>query len=300
MEFRNIITFIRVAELHSFSQAAREMGYSQSAVSTQIAQLEEEFGVPLFDRIGRTVSLTSQGQEFLVYAQKIVRMAEDARNQIRSLPIESGELRIAMAESISISLFPEILSKYCALYPQVRVNIRTGDTNDMFRLLQQNEVDFIYTLDRRIAQSDMILILDKPEPVCFVASPEHPLAQKLLEHPDIPPFPLTELIAYPFILTEKRMSYREILDQILTARKLELTPRLEIGNTNLIKQLVKQNMGLALLPYFTVREEFETGSLIQLPVKDCPVEIWRQLIHHKAKWVTPAMQAMFTLIEQSY
>ena len=302
MEFRNLVTFIRVAELHSFSQAAREMGYSQSAVSTQISQLEEDLGVPLFDRIGRSVSLTAQGQNFLGHAQEILRMAEDARNQIRSLPIESGELRIAMAESISISLFPEILSKYCARYPQVRVNIRTGDTNDMFRMLQHNEVDFIYTLDRRIAQSDMILILDKPEPVCFVASPRHPLAQQLktqASEDSSPSLTLAELISYPFILTEKRMSYRELLDQHLTAHKLELTPQLEIGNTNLIKQLVQQNMGLAFLPYFTVREEIEKGSLIQLPVTDCPVKIWRQLIHHKSKWVTPAMQAMFSLIEQA-
>lgn len=299
MEFRNLVTFTRVAELHSFSQAAREMGYSQSAVSTQIAQLEEELGVPLFDRIGRTVSLTMQGQTFLAHAQEILRMTENARNEIKSLPIESGELRIAMAESISISLFPQILTEFCARYPQVRVNIRTGDTNDMFRMLQHNEVDFIYTLDRRIAQSDMILILDKPEPVCFVASPEHALAQKLAANPTLT-FQLKELISYSFILTEKRMSYRELLDQHLTAHKWELVPQLEIGNTNLIKQLVRQNMGLAFLPHFTVREDIENGSLIQLPVTDCPVKIWRQLIHHKSKWVTPAMQAMFTIIDQSY
>ncbi len=291
MEFRNLITFIRVAELHSFSQAAREMGYSQSAVSTQISQLEDDLDVPLFDRIGRSVSLTVQGQNFLVHAQEILRKAEEARNQLRSLPIESGELRIAMAESISISLFPNILSKFCARYPQVRVNIRTGDTNDMFRMLQHNEVDFIYTLDRRIAQSDLILILDKPEPLCFVAAPEHPISRRSS-------LTLAEIIRYPFILTEKRMSYRELLDQHLTAHKLELTPQLEIGNTNLIKQLVQQNMGLAFLPYFTVREEIENGSLIQLPVTDCPVKIWRQLIHHKSKWVTPAMQAMFSLLEE--
>lgn len=174
MEFRNLLTFTRVAELHSFSQAAREMGYSQSAVSTQIAQLEEELGVPLFDRIGRTVSLTAQGQNFLMHAQQILRMAEEARNQIQSLPIESGELRIAMAESISISLFPEILCKYCALYPQVRISIRTGDTNDMFRMLQHNEVDFIYTLDRRIAQSDLILILDSQSPSALWPLPSIP------------------------------------------------------------------------------------------------------------------------------
>ena len=162
MEFRNLLTFIRAAELHSFSQAAREMGYSQSAVSTQIAQLEADLGAPLFERIGRSVTLTAQGEDFLGYAQKIVRMTEDAQTHIRRLPIETGELRIAMAESISISLFPEILSRYCALYPQVRISLRTGDTNAMFHMLQHNEVDFIYTLDRRISRSDLILIQDRP------------------------------------------------------------------------------------------------------------------------------------------
>ena len=291
MEFRNLLTFIRAAELHSFSQAAREMGYSQSAVSTQIAQLEADLGAPLFERIGRSVTLTAQGEDFLGYAQKIVRMTEDAQTHIRRLPIETGELRIAMAESISISLFPEILSRYCALYPQVRISLRTGDTNAMFHMLQHNEVDFIYTLDRRISRSDLILIQDKPEPVCFIASPRHALAGASR-------LSLAEIIEYPFILTERRMSYRELLDQLLTARKMELTPRLELGNTDLIRQLVMENMGLSFLPLFTVQKEIKEGSLIQLPVTDCPIEIWRQIIQHKAKWVTPAMRAMFHLIDQ--
>ena len=65
MELRNINTFLHIAELHSFSRTARHLGYSQSAVSSQIAQLEAELGAPLFDRVGKTVRLTDAGQTFL-------------------------------------------------------------------------------------------------------------------------------------------------------------------------------------------------------------------------------------------
>lgn len=289
MELRTLATFIRVAQLRSFSQAARETGYSQSAVSTQIGQLERELGTPLFDRVGRTVSLTQQGQIFLEHAQNLVRMSETAKKSVQHTPLESGELRIAMAESLSISLFPSILTEYRRRFPQVNIILRTGGTDDMFRMLAQNEADLIYTLDRRIYQSDLVIVQDKPEPVCFTALPGHPLAQ-------MPGLSLSQLVSLPFLLTEKHMSYRLQLDHILASRGLELTPCLELGNTEMIKQFVLDGMGLSLLPLFVVERELAAGDLVALNVTDCPIEIWRQLIYHKGKWVTPAMQAMFDLI----
>ena len=289
MELRTLATFIRVAELRSFSQAARETGYSQSAVSTQIGQLERELGTPLFDRVGRTVSLTQKGQVFLEHAQNLVRMSETAKKAVQNTPLESGELRIAMADSLSISLFPSILTEYRRRFPQVNIILRTGGTDDMFRMLMQNEADLIYTLDRRIYQSDLVIVQDKPEPVCFTALPDHPLAQ-------IPDLSLSQLVSLPFLLTEKHMSYRMQLDHILASRGLELTPCLELGNTEMIKQFVLDGMGLALLPLFVVEKELAAGDLVSLNVTDCPIEIWRQLLYHRGKWVTPAMQAMFDLI----
>ena len=85
MELRTVNTFLHIAELHSFSRTARQLGYSQSAVSSQIAQLEAELGAPLFDRVGKTIALTPQGRQFFEYAQNILRMAENARNVMLSL-----------------------------------------------------------------------------------------------------------------------------------------------------------------------------------------------------------------------
>ena len=199
MELRNIRTFLTVAEQCSFSKAADILDYSQSTVTTQIQQLEQELGTLLFERIHKTVRLTASGVEFIDYAQRILRTTEDAKSAMKKLPNESGELRIAMAESLCTAFFPEILELYHKKYPNVNLHILTGDTDDMFYMLRHNEVDMVYTLDKRIYSSDLITALEKEEKVHFVASPDYPHSDRSLS--------LKELSESEFILTEKDMSY---------------------------------------------------------------------------------------------
>lgn len=291
MELRNLQTFLRAAELRSFSEAARQTGYSQSAVSAQIAQLERELGVPLFDRIGRTVSLTEQGRDFLEYAGRILRLTDAAARHLQKAPEVAGELRLAMAESLLLTAFPPVLAELRARYPQVRVVVRTGVTGEMVSLLERGQADLIYTLDRRIRQQALACELEQAEPVCFIAPVGHPLA-------DGRPRRLQELLGEPFLLTERRMSYRDQLDQLLAARGLTLEPVLELGNTELLCRLVGQGMGLSFLPGFVARPAAARGEVARIPVEDCPVDIWRQLIRHRGKFVTPAMQALTNLLHE--
>ena len=100
MELRNINTFLHIAELHSFSSAARELGYSQSAVSAQISQLETELGTPLFDRVGKTVRLTDAGQTFQSYARTLLITAQQAKAALLPARAVSGTLRVALADSV--------------------------------------------------------------------------------------------------------------------------------------------------------------------------------------------------------
>ena len=109
MELRNINTFLHVAELHSFSRAARDLGYSQSAVSSQIALLEDELGVPLFDRVGKTVCLTDAGQVFLRYARTLLTTAQQAKAALQPTPEARGSLRVAIADSLCSALMPGLL-----------------------------------------------------------------------------------------------------------------------------------------------------------------------------------------------
>ena len=135
MELRNINTFLHVAELHSFSRTARELGYSQSAVSTQIALLEDELGVPLFDRVGKSVRLTDAGQTFLRYARTLLTTAQQAKAALQPTPEARGTLRVAIADSLCSALMPALLEQFHTLCPRVEVSLRAANTQEMREML---------------------------------------------------------------------------------------------------------------------------------------------------------------------
>lgn len=290
MELRNIKTFLCVAEQCSFSKAAVMLGYSQSTVTTQIQQLEQEFGTLLFERIHKTVRLTAAGTEFVGFAQKMLLTADEAKNAMKRLPEENGELRIAMAESLCSTFFPDILERYHKEYPNVDLSITTGGTDDIFYMLRHNEADMVYTLDRRIYSLDLVTALEKEENVYFVASPSYSAAGKAVT--------LEKLTKYDFILTEKNMSYRKHLDELMASKSLQIRPFLELGSVEMIRTLVERGIGISFLPYYAVKDSIKNGTLVKIDVSENQIEVWRQLIYHKNKWVSPAMRAMIKLIKE--
>ena len=291
MELRNLTTFVRAAELRSFSQTARQLGYSQSAISMQIGQLEDELETCLFDRVGKNVTLTPQGLRFLEYAQNILSMTESARSMIKNAALISGQLRVAMAESVCMSIFPRVLERYCRLYPDVQLNVISGTAVDLPLALAQNDADLVYQLDEPICRSDLVVPLSRPEPIVFIAPSGHPLTRRSR-------VTLADCAAEPFILTEKGLSYRGKLDALLAREGLQITPFLEISNTDVIVRLVKSGAGLSFLPEFVAHEAIERGDVARLNVEGLDIALYRQLIYHRGKWITPAMQAMIDLICQ--
>ena len=135
MELRIINTFLHIAELRSFSRAARELGYSQSAVSAQIAQLEAELETPLFDRVGKTVRLTDAGQTFLSYARTLLATSEQAKAALQPARQVGGTLRIALADSLCSAFLPDLLQRYHALCPQVELVLHSATADEMMQWL---------------------------------------------------------------------------------------------------------------------------------------------------------------------
>ena len=287
MELRNINTFLHVAEMHSFSRAARELDYSQSAVSSQIAQLEEELGVPLFDRVGKTVRLTDAGQTFLHYARTLLTTAQQAKAALQPAPEARGTLRVAIADSLCSALMPGVLARFHALCPRVEVSFRSGSTQEMQDMLAANRADLAYTFDQPVTSPAFVRLLDEPEPCCFLAPAGHPLAGRQ-------GLTLADLAGQEFLLTERGMSYREALEQLLAARQLTLRPYLELGDAALLCRLVEDGMGLTFLPQY-IMDACLTGRAVPLEVADCRIEMRRQLFCHKEKWITPQMQVFIRL-----
>lgn len=292
MEFREITTFLQVAQHQSFSKAARQLGYSQAAVTIQIKQLENELGVHLFDRIGKQISLTHQGQVFYQYAISIQKDLAQARQAVSDSSELNGKLCLGTIESICASIFPELLSEYHRLYPEVTISIVTDSPDVLLERMNENAIDIVYLLDRRIYDNRWHKTLEIPEENIFVASPGHKLAQAGRE------LELDEVLQFPFLLTEKDASYRHMLEQYLAASDRSIRPFLEIGSTEFIIHMLLKNTGISFLPEFTIRREVEQKRLTALKVRGFQMQTWRQIFYHKDKWVTREMQEFLRLAQK--
>lgn len=291
MEFRNLKTFLCIAETGSFTGAAKQLGYVQSTVTIQIKQLEEELGTVLFDRIGKRIELTSSGQAFMQYANQLVYISEQARQFCKQPEKIEGNLRIGILESLLMEVLSEKLLDYHKMLPLIKVQTRTSPANDLFEMLKQNKLDIVYFLGKKMHSPEFIHAWSEPVRIIFVTHPSNKLACKK-------EVLLRELADESFILTEDNGFYRNALDEAAMQHGIEINPLFVIDNTSAIIKLLKKGIGVSFLPEYAVRESIQNNELATIDVVDCPIQIWGQLFYHKNKFVTPQMEHFIELIKK--
>ena len=282
MDTKNLTTFIYVAELRSFTKAADRLGFSQSTVSFQIKQMENELGCQLFERINHTVQLTEKGREVLEYAHRVSQMTRELKDSMKE-ETASGYIRLAMADSLCTSLLSRDFLHFRELYPNIALKIIAAGTEEMFRLMNHNEADAILTLDNHIYNTEYRILQEEKVRTFFVAGADTEIASASS-------LSIEELLLQPFILTEKGMSYRRLLEEKLAELSLEIQPVLEIGSTELICSLVEQGAGISFLPEYVIKDRVKAGTLVCLPVSGLEIHVWKQLLYHRNKWVSPQME----------
>lgn len=285
MDLKNLNTFIYVAELSSFTKAAIKLGYSQSTISFQIRQLESELNCQLFERINHTVVLTERGKDVLKYAHQISKLTQELEQDIQERKAIAGHIRLAMADSLCDSMFGEKFLDFRRQYPGITLKIIAAGTEEMFRLLNHNEVDAILTLDNHIYNTEYVIVKEKKVGMHFVAAADSPAGKKKV-------LPVQELVKQPCILTEKGMSYRRLMDEKLAEMSLEIQPILEIGSTSLICSLVGLGLGISFLPDYVTEEAVKKGRLVYLEVDCFEIEVWKQLLYHRDKWISPQVESV--------
>ena len=283
MEFRQVQTFMQISQVKNFSKAAELLGYSQSAVTVQVRQLENELGVRLFDRTWKKVTLTPQGKEFLIHANKIIDdmlKAKEAMNDTNEL---KNPLHIGTIESLCTVKLPEIVQRFRNEHSKVRIQITIDSPERLFQMMEHNELDVIYILDTPRWNKNWIKVMEKEEPVIFVSTPHYKAAEK--EEIEI-----EEILTEPFYLTERNANYRQALEQELALRKQTLSPVLECSDTAFIKKMLKTGKGLSYLPLFVVEKDIKEGKIAKLNVKDIDITMYRQVFYHANKYMTKEMQ----------
>ena len=289
MELRNLITFIHVAELGSFTKAAEQLDYSQSTVSFQIKQLEEELDCLLFERINHTITLTQRGHELVAYAHKIRSLTDEFKENLNEEQTIKGHIHIVTPDSICEEMISKRYISFHREYPEISIKFTTADTSVMFDMLDHNEADLIMTLDSHSYNKDYVIAKEEPLSMHFVVNSESTLT-------DCNELSIMDIINEPFILTEYGQGYRKVFDKELAKRSLEITPVLEIGRTDIITSMVAQSNMISYLPDFVTRDMVKNGQLCYLNVTDFNAEIWKQLIYHKNKWMSKSLKTIIDYI----
>lgn len=290
MELRNLITFTQVAELGSFTKAAQQLGYSQSTISFQIKQLEEELDCLLFERINHTITLTERGRELVSYAHQVRALTDQFKENLEQEELK-GHIHIVTPDSVCDDMINKNYIDFHNIYPHISVKFTTADTSGMFDMLDHNEADLVITLDSHSYNKDYVIAKEQHVSMNFVANPKSKYA-------GVKDLSIHDIINEPFILTEYGQGYRKVFDKELAKKSLEITPVLEIGRTDIITSLITKGNMISFLPDFVTEKMVKEGKLCYLDVCDMNIDIWKQLIYHKNKWLSKALKTYIDYITE--
>ena len=292
MQLRNLITFIHVAELGSFTKAADQLGYTQSTVSFQIKQLEEELDCLLFERINHTITLTERGQELVYYAHQVRALTDEFKEKTSREDQLTGHIRIVTPDSVCEDMVNSHYIDFHSKYPLISIQFATGDTAMLLDMLDHNEADIIITLDQHCYNKDYVIAKEEQLSMHFVTNVGSKFAGKQ-------GLSIRDISGEPFVLTEHGQGYRRVLDRELAKKHMEITPVLEIGRTDMITSILTQSNMISFLPDFATKHLVDAGVLCYLDICDVNVEIWKQLIYHKNKWLSKSLKTVIDYIKEN-
>jgi DNA-binding transcriptional LysR family regulator len=291
MEIRQLQIFQALAgELH-FTRAAARVHCVQSNVTTQIRSLEEELGTPLFDRLAKRVILTDAGRRFLPYADKVLSTLDEARSAMIQDAVPAGPLSVGAPESVLTYRLPGILSEFRKLYPKVALTFRPYSDEKLVHSLEVGKFDLAVWMVDNVESDQLKSVRLRNEEILLFASPEHPFAAKKKVEPQ-------DLSGQTLLLTEAGCGYRKKLDQLLALKGIRPGNITEFSSVEAIRECVSMGMGLGLLPEVVIAGEIARKRVVALPWAGPDMVITTYVVWHKDKWVSPAVGAFVSLLEQ--
>jgi LysR family transcriptional regulator, low CO2-responsive transcriptional regulator len=281
--FRQLRVFNEVARHLSFVRAAENLHLTPPAVTMQVKELEGHVGMPLFERRGKQVSLTTTGEYMLVYTRKILATVKDAEDAAARLQrAETGVLTIGFVSTAKYFLM-RMLADFRSKHPGVEVQLSIGNRDQLVKMLQNSEVD-IAVMGRPPKELQTRAEPFAAHPHVFVAATDHPLAQR-------GPLTVEDLRPYDFIAREKGAGTRAAMEKFFEETHVEPRLKIELHSNEIIKQAVMAGLGLGFLSMHTIGLELEHKLIAMLDVQGAPVVRAWNVVHTQSKMLSPAAEA---------
>lgn len=288
MEIRHLKAFLAVSRLSSFSKAADRLGYAQSSVSAQIKILEDELGVQLFDRLGRSILLTQAGERLMPYAERIIDLADETRAEIGGGSEPEGSLTIRVPESLGVYRLAPVIYEFGSLFPRIRLNLMNCAHETLQKELRNGAIDLAFLLAESFQGADLAVEALGSERLVLVASPRNGLARKSLVR-------TRDLAKETLFLSKVDCSYRRLFEGILGEEGIPLEATRTFHSVAFLKRCVMAGSGITILPEVTISDEIAKRELARLRWEEGDLEVSVLMIWCKARWVSPALNAFMQI-----
>lgn len=291
MEIRLLQTFLQAAALKNFTLTAKALGYSQSNVSAQIQQLEQELGAPLFNRIGKSVTLTQYGEQLIPHARELVSMSVRLENFMKSEEALGGTIHVGIVESLFQCFIEPVILRYHQDFPNVNIELTVDSTSALKELLANGQLDMACLIDTLLPEAKWNIWYKKAAPIRIVAPCSHPLADEC-------PHSLSELKNEKFILMEDSASYIIAFQNAMTEHKVPLHAFLKLQNAETACSLVQKGNFFSILPHYVVSRAAQAKKVALLNIPEFSYEESIYLLMHNSRVLTPQMEGFLNIFKK--
>lgn len=292
LSYDQLVVFHAVARHGSFTRAAEALFRSQSAVSIQVAKLEEVIEKPVFDRTTRYLVLTEAGQILLRYVSQMERLMGEAAQELEDLDkLERGRLVLCTSDTTGCYHLPAMLKQYLEHYPKIDIVVRNATSLRTIQAVAENEVDLgIVTLAYLKPDIEAIPLFTRHD--TLACPPNHKLARRTSVR-------LKDLEQYPLILLDRNCSSRRLIDDLCQQAKVHLDVAMELSSIELIKRFVRIDAGLSIVPAVAIQEEVTRGVLAQVEIDDFQDRPRQKMgvIYKSGRYLSRAVQSFLEALQ---
>ena len=290
MNTKNLITLNKIIETGSFQKAAKELNYTQSTVTFQIHQLEQELSIKLFNKIGRKMQLTQIGKEILPLVDTILQATEQLNYYGKNLAEMTGALKLVIPDSILIYLMQPLIRRFLNLAPKIQLIVNSISSEDIDAIINGN-ADIGINCDKGSYPDTIIHKQMSPFRACLVASSSFDSTKLDFVTPH-------QKKSICMISNEPNGNYQKSINDYLEFKDITLNPYMKMQSIEAVKKSVMNNLGIAYIPIFAIRNELENGSLIQINTELDENLYTSVVVFNKNKWQSPQMKVFLKILDE--
>jgi len=289
MTLRHLRIFIKVYQFSSITKAAQALDIAQPSISLAIKELENQYTILLFDRIGKRIYPTNAAKKFYDYAIHILSLYDQMENEISNF--HETALHIGCVISIGQYLLIPLIKEFQKKLPNIKLYTIINNQETIEKMVLNNIIDFALIAGNTDCDTSLVKETFFHHSMCFVAHPSHPLVNKSK-------LSLKDLSNYDFLVREKGSATRRFIDSLFLSNNLHITPVMESASTSTLVEAVKANLGISCVPYLYVKNEIEKADIVALTIPNINLKTPFSIIYHHHKYLTPAAQLFIELCKE--